>query len=301
MANNKKVWLPIWALILVGVLLTACGGGSVSSPNQAAGSTPGTVQIPSFNKTTTAANTVQPTSSASAPVTTTTITRAEVSSTTVVAINVVTPTPSPQLNTTVLRSVGPTTAVTTAAPSLSTAAANGSSGEVPEVVTKVAEAMGKARSFKSTLTTTNELKKDSVYVAPDRSSSVIVVGQSKTYATIIGKDYYISRDGSKWAKSDLTLKDSINPRGLVLPQGAKYKLLPDGQFEGHNVGMFMIEINVSSDPKAPLITIQTIRYDKQTFRILSVTSEVRLTELVTTEVRYYDYDNPDNKVEAPQI
>ncbi len=149
---------------------------------------------------------------------------------------------------------------------------------------KIAAAMRGAKSFVLT-TTTSGFDGAMTYVAPDRYHTSLSYGGKSYEVIVIGKEGYVSADGSPFRKVDAPpefLQTQVQLRDVPVDA-----MLPDTTQNGTTYGQFA---TTSAGPQHDQRL--TCTYDKKTYRIARCANDA-LT------IGFGKYDDPANAVSAP--
>lgn len=175
-------------------------------------------------------------------------------------------------------------ALLAAPPLLATAALPARADDLAAVSTKVGTAMHAAKSFVLT-TTTGGFDGAMTFVAPDRYRTSLTYAGTTYEVVVIGKDGYISANGSPYRKVDAPpefLQTQVQLRDV--PVNA---VLPDTTVGGTVYGQFA---TTSAGPQHDQRL--TCTYDKKTYRIARCANDA-------LAIAFSKYDDPANAVTAP--
>ena len=171
-----------------------------------------------------------------------------------------------------------------------------------ETYQKVFESTKKIGSYKFTISSKG-YSLEGVFVKPDKLAGKMDNNGQKTSVILIGKDFYFSLDNKSWQKvAEGTNPDQLTTKAAeVFPKnlnGAIYSALPDEKMEGKEVGVFTIDTTTvkATLPADVAGSKFTFKYDKLSLIVI----QAQITNpSATIDIRYTDFDNPVNKVEAP--
>ena len=156
--------------------------------------------------------------------------------------------------------------------------------DLATVNAKVAGAMHAAKSFVLT-TTTSGFTGTMTFVAPDRYHTSLAYGGTTYEVVVIGRDGYVSANGSAYRKVDTPpqfLQTQVQLRDVPVDA-----VLPDTTVDGTAYGRFA---TTSAGPQHDQHL--TCTYDKKTYRIARCANDA-LT------IGFGKYDDPANAVAVP--
>jgi hypothetical protein len=129
-----------------------------------------------------------------------------------------------------------------------------------------------------------------VYVAPDRSASVVDSDGLRFYTIAIGVTRYTSVDGKTWIAHPPLPGLPTGGFGLQVTPRQAVAMLPS---DGSGLGGLQLR-----DPAAGQQF--ELRYDPQSFRLVSAVGEFPVDGGTQhLEIQFADYDNPSNTVTKP--
>lgn len=167
---------------------------------------------------------------------------------------------------------------------LAAAAAPAAADDLATVNAKVGAAMHAAKSFVLT-TATGGFSGAMTYVAPDRYRTSLAYNGTTYDVVVIGKDGYVSANGSPYRKVDAPpefLQTQVQLRDVPVDA-----VLPDTTVNGTVYGQFA---TTSAGPQHDQHL--TCTYDKKTYRIARCANE-------SLTIGFAKYDDPANAVAAP--
>ncbi|MFN2461088.1 MAG: hypothetical protein ABR591_10435 [Candidatus Velthaea sp.] len=170
---------------------------------------------------------------------------------------------------------------------VSTAAAPARADDKFDLQSKLTAALKAARSFvATTVVVANGVSTTTTYVAPDRTKTDVLLGQSTRQIITIGDVSYTSRDGAAFERG--TVPTALVAQLKSLTEVSVSALAPDVAADGATYGAFKTIVGL-----APQAVTLTCTYDKKTYRLAKCAS----SEVIQT---FGNYDDPKNVVEAPK-
>jgi hypothetical protein len=167
---------------------------------------------------------------------------------------------------------------------LAGAALPAAAADLAAVSAKIGTAMHGAKSFVLT-TTTSGFNGVMTFVAPDRYHTSLTYGGTTYEVVVIGKEGYVSANGSPYRKVDAPpefLQTQVQLRDVPVDA-----LLPDTSQNGTTYGQFA---TTSAGPQHDQHL--TCTYDKKTYRIARCAND-------EMTIGFGKYDDPANAVTAP--